>query len=70
MENERYTYNKAEKLKSQKAIEQLFTEGRSVSAYPLRLVYGPMKAGNVFIQDLEKHGHLADTDELRSELDI
>lgn len=29
---------------------------------------GPMKAGNIFIQDLEKHGHLAETDELRSEL--
>ena len=35
----RYTYNKDEKLKSQKAIEQLFTEGKSVSAYPLRMVY-------------------------------
>jgi len=39
MEKERYTYNKAQKLKSQKAIELLFTEGKSVSAYPLRLVY-------------------------------
>ncbi len=29
---------------------------------------GPMKAGNIFIKDLEKHGHLAATDELRSEL--
>lgn len=35
----RYTYNKDEKLKSQKAIEQLFAEGKSVSAYPLRMVY-------------------------------
>ncbi|MDA0177964.1 MULTISPECIES: ribonuclease P protein component [Mesoflavibacter] len=34
-----YTYNKDEKLKSQKAIEQLFAEGKSVSAYPLRMVY-------------------------------
>jgi len=33
------TYNKYEKLKSQKTIEQLFLEGKSVSAYPLRLVY-------------------------------
>lgn len=33
------TYNKHEKLKSQKTIEQLFLEGKSVSAYPLRLVY-------------------------------
>jgi len=35
----RLTYNKHEKLKSQKTIEQLFLEGQSVSAYPLRLVY-------------------------------
>ena len=35
----RYTYNKDEKLKSQKAIEQLFAEGKSVLAYPLRMVY-------------------------------
>lgn len=35
----RYTYNKNEKLKSQKAIEQLFAEGKSVSTYPLRMVY-------------------------------
>ncbi|GAA3566665.1 ribonuclease P protein component [Snuella lapsa] len=33
------TYPKKEKLKSKKLIEQLFSEGQSVSAYPLRLVY-------------------------------
>lgn len=33
------TYKKIEKLKSQKLIEQLFAEGKSVAAYPLRLVY-------------------------------
>ena len=33
------TYNKHEKLKSQKTIEKLFLDGDSVSAYPLRLVY-------------------------------
>ncbi|RKE98780.1 ribonuclease P protein component [Ichthyenterobacterium magnum] len=33
------TYSKKEKLKSQKLIEQLFSEGKSVSAYPLRMVY-------------------------------
>lgn len=36
-----FTYNKKEKLKSKKLIDQLFTEGKSVSAYPLRLVYMP-----------------------------
>ncbi len=33
------TYSKKEKLKSKKCIEQLFSEGQSVSAYPLRLVF-------------------------------
>lgn len=34
-----YTFNKKEKLKSQKLIEQLFTQGQSVMVYPLRLIY-------------------------------
>jgi ribonuclease P protein component len=34
-----HTYPKSEKLKSRKTIEQLFTGGKSVSKYPLRLVY-------------------------------
>ena len=33
------TYGKTEKLKSKIIIEKLFTEGKTVSAYPLRLVY-------------------------------
>ena len=35
----KFTYLKNEKLKSKKLIDQLFTEGQSVSAFPLRLVY-------------------------------
>lgn len=35
------TYPNKEKLKSKKSIEQLFTTGQSVSAFPLRLVYLP-----------------------------
>lgn len=35
------TFNKKEKLKSEKLITQLFAEGQSVVAYPLRLVYLP-----------------------------
>lgn len=35
----KFTYGKKEKLKSKKLIDQLFTEGKSVSAFPLRLVY-------------------------------
>ena len=33
------TYNKAEKLKNKKLIDRLFSEGKSVSAFPLRMVY-------------------------------
>ncbi|KJD34048.1 ribonuclease P [Tamlana nanhaiensis] len=35
----RLTYPKNEKLKSKTLIDDLFTQGKSVSAYPLRLVY-------------------------------
>jgi ribonuclease P protein component len=34
-----FNYPKAEKLKSKTAIDLLFSEGKSVSKYPLRLVY-------------------------------
>ena len=34
-----FSYPKDEKLKSKKIIDLLFTEGKSVSKYPLRLVY-------------------------------
>ncbi|TYA74191.1 ribonuclease P protein component [Seonamhaeicola marinus] len=34
-----FTYGKKEKLKSKKLIEQLFSEGQSISAFPLRLVF-------------------------------
>ncbi len=34
-----FSYPKSEKLKSKKTIDLLFTEGQSVSKYPLRLVY-------------------------------
>lgn len=37
------SYPKAEKLKSKKLIDHLFTEGKSVSKYPLRLVYCPFE---------------------------
>ena len=33
------SFSKKEKLKSKKLIEQLFEEGRSVSQFPLRLVF-------------------------------
>ena len=34
-----YKYSQKNKLKSKKLIEQLFSEGTSLSAFPLRLVY-------------------------------
>ncbi|MFD1017046.1 MULTISPECIES: ribonuclease P protein component [Winogradskyella] len=34
-----FKYTKKDKLKSKKLIDQLFTEGKAVTAYPLRLVY-------------------------------
>lgn len=38
-----FTYPKHEKLKSQKQIDLLFSEGKSVSKYPLRLVFAPVE---------------------------
>ena len=35
------TFNKLEKLKHKKLIEQLFAEGKSIAKFPLRLVYLP-----------------------------
>lgn len=46
MEHQRYTYPRAEKLKSRTTIGLLFTDGKSVSKYPLRLVYMPMEEPN------------------------
>jgi ribonuclease P protein component len=37
-----FTYPKSEKLKSKNTIDLLFSEGKSVSKYPLRLVYVPL----------------------------
>jgi len=36
---ERFTLGAKERLKSKKAIEQIFTHGSAVSLFPLRLVY-------------------------------
>lgn len=41
-----FTYPKNEKLKSKITIGLLFTEGKSVSKYPLRLVYRPGTLGD------------------------
>lgn len=44
METKRFTYPKTEKLKSRTLIGDMFTQGKSVSKYPLRLVYMPVEA--------------------------
>lgn len=38
-----FTYPKSEKLKSKNTIDLLFSEGKSVSKYPLRLVFVPLE---------------------------
>lgn len=35
----KYSYKKIEKLKSKKLIEQLFSEGKTVTQHPLRLIF-------------------------------
>ena len=40
-----FTYPKEEKLKSKKTIELLFSQGKSVSKFPLRLVYAESDYG-------------------------
>lgn len=41
-----FSYPKAEKLKSRKTIDLLFSEGKSVSKFPLRMVYVATDEGN------------------------
>ncbi len=38
-----FRYPKNEKLKSKKTIDSLFSKGKSVSKYPLRLVFAPLE---------------------------
>ena len=45
-----FNYPKNEKLKSRKNIDLLFSEGKSVSKFPLRLVYAPLKNSDEKIQ--------------------
>lgn len=35
----KFTYQKKERLKNQKLIEKLFLEGKSISVFPLRMIY-------------------------------
>ena len=41
------SFPKKEKLKSQKLIERLFSEGEAVTAFPLKLIYLKINNGNL-----------------------
>jgi len=53
MANAAHSYNRQEKLKSRKLIEQVFSQGKAINAHPLRLIYllqkekmdAPLKVG-------------------------
>lgn len=49
---QQHTFPKEEKLKSKKIIDTLFIEGRSVKAFPLRIVYieTPLPYPNITVQ--------------------
>jgi len=44
----RNTFNKEEKLKKSKLISQLFTEGRSITEFPVKLVYLQVDHGSPY----------------------
>ena len=41
-QKQQFNYPKHEKLKRRKLIERLFTEGKSIAQYPLRLIFMPV----------------------------
>ncbi|WP_462249584.1 ribonuclease P protein component [Ferruginibacter sp.] len=54
MENkQRYTLGKNDKLKSRKAIEQLFKEGKSFSVFPFRVLYLEAPPGSLTKNNLQ-----------------
>ena len=49
----RYTLGKTERLKSRKAIEQLFKSGKSFSAFPFRVVYSRQALDEKHVSNLQ-----------------
>lgn len=47
---QRYTFKKAEKLKSRKTIEQLFKDGKSFSNFPFRVLWQFSEAAKAPVQ--------------------
>ena len=65
------TYPKTEKLKSKHYIDLLFSEGKWVSSYPLRLIYVPITAEkSVFGVSVSKRNfkHAVDRNEIKRTL--
>lgn len=55
---ERFTFKKREKLKSRKAIEELFRSGSSLSSPPFRLIYRKIEQTafpHLLLNDREEH---------------
>ena len=52
-QKQRYTLGKKDKLKSRKAIEQLFKEGKSFSVFPFRVLYLEAPASSHTINNLQ-----------------
>lgn len=52
--------SKAERLSSRKAIERLFAEGKSLKAYPIRLLYLPLTEAEARASVLPSSSKLAD----------
>ena len=68
-----YSFGRAEKLKSKKIIARMFSEGDSVGAFPLRLVYLPLDAGEVPIQfgvsvSKKKFRHATDRNRIKRQI--
>ena len=65
-----FSYPKNEKLKSRKTIDLLFTEGKSVSKFPLRLVYIPLEESaekiNFGVSVSKKHFKKASEKDIRT----
>ncbi len=49
MENQSFKYNKHQKIKSRKLVENLFSKGKSLLAFPVKLVYSFEKAENATV---------------------
>ncbi|ATA89375.1 ribonuclease P protein component [Capnocytophaga stomatis] len=44
MKNVDYSFPKSERLRKLKYIQQLFSEGKSVQSYPLKMIYCPIES--------------------------